>query len=192
MKLLLDTPVDETFFLVLDLETTGLSPQDERVCEIAMIGYKDFKQIYSFATLINPGKHIPAKITEINRIDDNMVKDKPYFYEIIPNIIEVFQNAVLVGHNIQFDINFLTAEFDRAGFIFPKILFIDTLYMARNLGNFSDNKLGNVAKNLDISNQNWHRALSDVEMTYKIFEHFMVILKKEGVYTLKELFKKLR
>ncbi|PIS46651.1 MAG: hypothetical protein COT17_07495 [Elusimicrobia bacterium CG08_land_8_20_14_0_20_51_18] len=187
-----ETRIEDITFTFLDVETTGLSPERERICEVAIISFRDFKQVYSFSTLINPQKKIPPEITRINGINDEMVKDKPAFPAAVPKIMVALENSVVVGHNVNFDRDFLVSEFSRCGFQMPSLHFVDTLLIARKFGKFSNNRLGNIARQLEISNENWHRALSDVEMTSKIFEHFMVIFKKEGVNSLHDLLKKLK
>lgn len=191
MTVALDTKIEDVVFTFLDVETTGLYPETERISEIALVSYKDFKQIYSFSTLVNPEKPIPEDIVRINGITNEMVAKSPTFAEIVPKIIIAIKDSVIVGHNIQFDKSFLESEFKRCGLKLPDLYFVDTLVIARKFGNFKNNKLGNIARQLEISNESWHRALSDVEMTRKIFEYFMTIFKKDGVVYLGDLLKKI-
>ncbi|GAB4031291.1 MAG: hypothetical protein Fur0012_08320 [Elusimicrobiota bacterium] len=179
--------IDEALFTFLDVETTGLSPKRERVCEIAMSGFRNFKRVYFFSSLVNPQKNIPPEVVALNGITDEMVAKSPLFSDLIPAILANIQDSVLVGHNINFDVEFMNSEFERAGFKFPRLAVIDTWKMAKKFGKFSSNSLGNVARRLEISTENWHRAASDIEMTRKIFEHFTVMLRKDGVNTVKEL-----
>ncbi|MEW5950568.1 MAG: 3'-5' exonuclease [Elusimicrobiota bacterium] len=181
--------LDDALFTFLDVETTGLSSKKDRICEIAMSGYKNFNKVYFFSSLVNPQIPIPPDIVKLNGIDDNLVADKPVFSSLIPAIVSRIEDSVLVGHNINFDVAFLENEFQRAGFNFPKLLTVDTWKMAVKMGKFRSNKLGDIAKRLGISCENWHRAASDIEMTRQIFEHFTVILKKDGISTVKELIK---
>ncbi len=184
-----DIDIDEALFTFLDVETTGLSPKKERVCEVAMSGFRNFKRIYSFSSLINPQKKIPQNIIDLNGITNEMVANSPLFPSLIPLILANIENSVLVGHNVNFDIGFLSCEFERAGFKFPDLLSIDTWKMAKKLGKFSSNSLGNIARSLEIPTENWHRAGNDIEMTRKVFEYFIVMLRKDGVNTVKELIK---
>jgi len=97
----------------------------------------------------------------------------------------------MVAHNAEFDLSFMQMEFARAGLKMPELPVIDTLHIARRIGGFTNNRLGTIAKELDISAENWHRALSDVEMTRKIFEHFMQLFKKDGVVTVADVLKRI-
>jgi len=188
----LDAKIEDIVFSFIDVETTGLNPDVDRICEIALVSYKDFKQIYSFSTLINPQKYIPFEATKVNKITNEMVKNSPTFSQVAAKIIVALNDSVIVGHNVNFDKGFIEKEFLRCGLKLPNLYFIDTLEIARKFGNFQNNKLGNIARQLEISHENWHRALSDVEMTSKIFEHFMIIFKKDGVITIRDLLKKIK
>ncbi len=183
--------IEDALFTFIDLETTGLSSKKDRICEIAMSGFRNFKKVYFFSSLVNPQTPIPPDVVKLNGIDDKMVADKPLFHTLIPAIISRLEGSILVGHNVNFDIAFLEKEFERAGFKFPSFPCVDTWRMAVKLGQFRSNRLGEVAKRLGISCENWHRASSDIEMTRKIFEHFTVMLRKDGVSTVRELIKAL-
>lgn len=183
--------IEDALFTFIDLETTGLSSKKDRICEIAMSGFKNFKKIYSFSSLVNPQTSIPLEVVKLNGIDDKMVADKPLFHTLIPKIISTLEGSILVGHNVNFDISFLESEFERAGLKFPSFPTLDTWRMAVKFGQFRSNKLKEVAKRLGISCENWHRAESDIEMTRKIFEHFTMTLRKDGVSTVRDLIRAL-
>ncbi|MBI4655355.1 MAG: 3'-5' exonuclease [Elusimicrobia bacterium] len=189
-NLVLHKSIDDTVFTFIDVETTGLSPADSRVCEIAMARFKGDSRIGNFVSLINPEIGIPLEVSKIHGITDDMVKTSPTFEQASSRIIGFIENSVLVAHNAEFDLGFLKMEFERIGLRLPEAVVIDTLIMARRLGRFYNNKLGTIAKELDISSQGWHRALNDVEMTRKIFEHFILILRKDGAVTLGDVLKK--
>jgi len=179
--------LDEAVFTFLDVETTGLSPRTSRICEVALIGFQGDCRVSHFSSLVNPGLPIPPETTRIHGITDEMVRNSPAFSALAPRLIALLEGAVIVAHNAEFDLSFVEMEFVRAGLKLPELPVIDTLHIARHIGGFSNNKLGTIAKELDISAENWHRALSDVEMTRKIFEHFMVILKKDGAATVADV-----
>jgi len=188
--LALHRSIDEAVFTFLDVETTGLSPRTSRVCEVALIAFQGNYRVGHFTSLVNPGLPIPPETSRIHGITDAMVKDSPAFPALAPRLLALLEGSVIVAHNAEFDLSFLRMEFERAGLKLPELPVIDTLYIARQLGGFSNNRLGTIAKELEISDENWHRALSDVEMTRKIFEHFMVIFKKDGAVTIADVLKK--
>ncbi len=189
--LLMRRSIDDSVFTFLDVETTGLSPRTSRICEVALIGFQGACRVSHFSSLVNPGLPIPPETTKIHGITDEMVRDSPAFPVLVPRLLALLEGTVIVAHNAEFDLSFIEMEFGRAGLKLPELPVIDTLHIARHIGGFSNNRLGTIAKELDISSENWHRALSDVEMTRKIFEHFMVIFKKEGALSVADVLKRI-
>ncbi len=192
MKEIIYKPLDEIVFSSIDVETTGLEPSSSRICEVACLKFQGGMIIENFATLINPEIPIPAKVAKIHHITDEMVNDKPKFSDVAVRLLSMLEKSVVVAHNAPFDISFLKMEFERIGFNLPKMIVIDTLEIARRFGNFSNNKLGTVAKHLSISTGDWHRALNDVVMAKEILEHFMMIFKKDGIVTLKDMISRIK
>ncbi|HNT98106.1 MAG TPA: 3'-5' exonuclease [Elusimicrobiales bacterium] len=186
----LNIPLDEAVFSFLDVETTGLSPRSARVCEVAAISFRGEERLGSLAELVNPGGPIPAACSAIHGITDEMVKDSPSFGEIAPRLLAMLENTVIVGHNADFDIRFLRAECERVGLKFPGLPVVDTLAIARKNWKFQSNRLGNIAAELNIPSEGWHRALADVETTRKVFAHFVNALKPAGAVTVGELWKR--
>lgn len=182
--------IEEAVFTFLDVETTGLSPRAARVCELAAINFRGAERLGTLAELINPGMPIPAEVSRIHGITDSMVKDSPSFGGVAPRFLAMLENSVIVAHNAEFDLGFLQAEFGRVGLRFPKLHVVDTLLLARKNWKFQSNRLGNIAAELNIPNGGWHRALSDVEMTRKIFEHFVSVFRSGGAVTVSDLLKK--
>ncbi len=184
--------IEDAVFTVIDVETTGLSPRTARVCEVAAISFRGAERVATLAELINPGCPIPVECTRVHGITDAMVEDSPAFGTVAPRLVDMFENSVLVAHNAEFDKGFLSMEFERTGLRFPEMPVVDTLSLARKNWKFKSNRLGNIAAELKISNENWHRALSDVEMTRKILEHFISVLKTAGAVTVADLILKAR
>ena len=118
-----------------------------------------------------------------------MVKDSPAFGAAAPRLLAMLENSVLVAHNAEFDMAFLRMELERIGLRLPAVPVLDTLAIARKEWKFKSNRLGNIAAELGIPNENWHRALSDVEMTRKIFERFIEAFKRAGAVTLNDILK---
>jgi len=188
---MLDQTIDEAVFNFIDVETTGLSPESARVCEVALIGFKGAARVNQFSSLINPCGPIPPTASKINGITDDMVRRSPAFGGVAPKLLGLLEGSVIVAHNAPFDMGFLKMEFSRLGLKFPEQLpVIDTLEIARGHWKFANNRLGTIARELNLSSENWHRALSDVEMTRKIFEHFVSAFKNSGAATVGDLVKK--
>ena len=182
--------IEEAVFTFVDVETTGLSPRAARVCEVAAISFRGVDRGGMLAELVNPGMPIPAEVSKIHGITDAMVKDSPSFGGVAPRLLAMLENSVVVAHNAEFDLGFLKAECDRVGLRFPKLHVVDTLLIARKGWKFQSNRLGKIAEELNISNGGWHRALADVEMTRKIFDHFITAFKSAGARTVADLLQK--
>jgi len=182
--------IEEAVFTFVDVETTGLSPRAARVCEVAAISFRGADRVGTLAELVNPGLPIPAEVSKIHGITDAMVKDSPSFGGVAPRLLAMLENSVVVAHNAEFDLGFLKAECDRVGLRFPKLHVVDTLLIARKGWKFQSNRLGKIAEELNISNGGWHRALADVEMTRKIFDHFITAFKSAGARTVADLLQK--
>ena len=120
-------------FAVIDVETTGLFPGGhDRVVEVAALRLgSDGTQTQEFATLVNPGRDVGP--THIHRIRARDVKDAPHFQDVAGDILDVIAGGVLVGHNIAFDLRFLSAEFARLGISFPDSARLCTLALSRKV-----------------------------------------------------------
>ena len=94
-------------FVVIDTETTGLSPSRDALVEVAAVRFEGWKPVEKFTTLINPGKKISPSASAINGITDAMVADAPSFDQIIDSLDSFVGKSNLVGHNISFDLKFL-------------------------------------------------------------------------------------
>ncbi|MGC8866743.1 MAG: 3'-5' exonuclease [Elusimicrobiales bacterium] len=186
------TLIDNARFIIVDVETTGLDPNKDRICEIAyieMIGIKN--DVKSFSTLVNPAIDIPSNITEICGISNDDVKNAPFFKDIAAKIIGDFYNSILVGHNILFDFSFIDSEIKRLGLKFPCVKLVDTVTLSKRFQPFThtpNHKLKNIARSINLISDNWHRAANDVEITKQIFTYFMTkLIKDYGIKTVDEL-----
>ncbi|MBR5272611.1 MAG: PolC-type DNA polymerase III [Clostridia bacterium] len=150
-------------YVVFDLETTGIGALNERITEIGAVKVVDGKIVDKFATFVNPGKPIPERITEITGITDEMVADAPDESVAIPKFIEFCADSVLVAHNANFDMSFISASCNRLGIDF-RPAFIDTLVLARSIYTSIKNyKLGTIAKHLQLPEYTSHRAYDDAQ-----------------------------
>lgn len=180
--------LNEIRFACLDTETTGLSPETGgKICEIAVSVSQGGRVVDEFSTLLNPGMPMSPEVIAIHGITNEMVKDAPFFADVLPRLLGLLDNCVIVAHNADFDVSFLRAEFAACGMRFPPYPVVDTLKLARKSGKFARNRLGLIAEELGISCQGWHRAMADTKMAEQIFYYFLTILSKEGVTTLEQL-----
>jgi len=165
---LTDTPL--TF---LDVETTGTSPKyGDRIIEIAMLQVCGSEVVGHVDALIDPRCPLKTGAMRVNGITPEMVAGQPTFAEVLPQVQGLLEGAVVVGHNVRFDLNFLRAEYGIAGVPFPSVVALDTLPIARRRYDFPSNSLVQIAECLSIRGDQFHRAMSDVLVTYEVFDHF--------------------
>ncbi|MFO7790167.1 MAG: exonuclease domain-containing protein, partial [Bacteroidales bacterium] len=152
-----------------DVETTGGSPRRDKITDIAVYVFDGEKITDSFESLVNPECRIPERITALTGISNLMVEDAPCFYEIAKKIIEITDQRIVVGHNVNFDYNFIRYEYKRLGYNFKRDT-IDTVKLSRKmLPELTSHNLSNVCKHLKIRIKNRHRAAGDALATVELF-----------------------
>ncbi len=179
--------LEETDFVVFDLETTGAKAPPERVTEVGAFRVSNGKIVARFETLINPEKSIPIFISQLTGISDSMVRNAPKFEEVASDFLEFIGDSVLVAHNAKFDIGFLNYEigriFDGYKLVNPNLC---TVQLSRKLlPNLQNHRLHTVADYFSVTIENRHRAGDDAFATAKIFIEFLQDLKRLGVRDLK-------
>ena len=100
----------EIKYAIIDVETTGMGIQGNRITEIAILVHDGQKVIQEYESLVNPERSIPHTITRLTGINDYMVADAPKFYEIAKEIIEITSDCIFVAHNVNFDIVYSKPE----------------------------------------------------------------------------------
>ncbi len=177
----------EDDFVVFDIETTGFSPVNNRIIEIGAVKVSGGRVTERFSTFVNPQVPIPFEIEKLTGIRDEMVMDAPLIEEVLPEFLAFCAGCVMVAHNANFDMSFITENSRRQGFP-TDYTYVDTVGIARILlPNQSKHTLDAVAKSLNISLENHHRAVDDAECTAWIFVKFVKMLAEQGVTDLKEL-----
>ncbi len=111
--------LNDVEFVVIDTETTGLRPGPDRVIEIGCVRVRSGEVVDSFQSLIQPGRRIPPFIAQFTGITQEMVNDAPTAREIMPEVMNFIDGAIVVGHNVGFDIGFLSYEAHLLGHTFP-------------------------------------------------------------------------
>jgi len=176
-------------FVIFDVETTGLSPvSGDRIVEIAALRMKNFLPIDKFHSLVNPERPISLGAYWVNGISEEMVADAPTAHRVLPRFLEFSEGACWVGHNVRFDLGFLTEELKRMDCQLEKITAIDTLKMARSLiPCLSSYSLASVASSLRVGYDQEHRAMADVEMTTSVFSRLLSMAEEKKIASLKLL-----
>lgn len=156
-------------FVALDVETSGLSPDDDKIIEIGMAKVLDGELIDKYSALINPKRVIPPKIVELTGITQDMIENQPAIEEIIEDILEFIGDYPILGHNINFDYGFLKKAAVNSGHNFEK-QGIDTLKLARRLLPEVEHKnLDYLCNYFGIDAGNSHRAYDDAVSAWKLF-----------------------
>lgn len=157
-------------FVVFDVETTGFSPEKEKIIEIGMFRIRDGNVVDTLHSLIYPEKPIPTRITNLTGISDADVETAPKFQDIAQKIADFIQDDMLVAHNGSFDAGFLEKEFSNCG-IKKNLLYFDTLQLARKAyPKLENHKLETLVAFLNLAESQSHRALDDAEQTWKLFQ----------------------
>jgi DNA polymerase-3 subunit epsilon len=180
----------EVTFVVLDLETTGGSPQDGGITEIGAVKVLGGELLGEFQTLVRPDSPIPPFITVLTGISNAMVFDAPRLAGALPPFLEFITGAVLVAHNAPYDIGFLRAACERTGHPWPKATVIDTVKLARYLvtkDEAPNRKLGTLATLFGSPTAPDHRALNDARATVHVLHTLLGRMGTLGVTTLGEL-----
>ncbi len=175
-------------FVVFDIETTGFSPVNNRIIEIGAVKVSGGKVADRFSTFVNPQVPIPFEIEKLTGIRDDMVTEAPLIEEILPQFLNFADGCVLVAHNAGFDMSFILENARRLGIPLAECTYVDTVGIARVLlPDQAKHTLDAVAKTLNISLENHHRAVDDAECTAWIFLKFIQMLKDKKIHTLAEL-----
>lgn len=159
-----DRSLEDSTYVVYDIETTGLSVTQNKIIEIAGVRIEQGKVTDRFATFINPHESIPYNITQLTNITSEMVQDAPELTDQLPKFVEFVGDSILVAHNARFDMGFIQANLKRLNMpILPNPV-LDTLEMARFLyPELKNHRLNTLAAKFKVSLENHHRAIDDAE-----------------------------
>ncbi len=184
-----DSHLSDGTFVVVDVETTGLSPAEDRITEIAMMKVKNGVLIDEFSTLINPLIAIPASITNLTGIDNVMVADAPTAREVAPTIADFLGKSIFVAHNAQFDWGFVSYTTMRERGIEINNPQLCTVKLSRIiLPQLPSKSLGPVATALNITIPERHRASGDAYATALVLVKFIsYVQRKHDIHLVSEL-----
>lgn len=173
------TPLSEVTFCVLDLETTGGSSGTDSITEIGAIKVRGGETSATFQTLVNPGRAIPPEITVLTGITHAMVCRAPRIETVLGTFVDFIADAVIVGHNVRFDMGFLQAALAREQRPPLGNVVVDTVPLARRLlrDEVPNCKLGTLADRLALQHRPSHRALDDAVATADLLH---VLLERAG------------
>jgi len=194
-KLFNRVSLEETNFSILDTETTGLHVEKgDQIISVASLRVSNLRigDEKVLNELVNPQMKIPEASIKIHNITDDQVQSKPTLIEINEKILKFIKKSILVGHNINFDINFLKENSKGSPLAnrMNVIKAIDTIYLTASLfPNLKNYDLNNICNKLDIKtdDQTRHSALGDCIITARLFIYLLNIAKHNGVKNILEL-----
>ena len=173
----------KTTLVALDIETTGLDPQTDRIIEIGAVRFSGSQIQDEFTALINPGSRIPPFITQLTGITDAMVRSAPTAEEVLPQLSDFVNDTPVIGHNVRFDLSFL----NKAGILTENPV-IDTYEMASVVlpaeGRYNLRALG---QSLAVPMKATHRALDDTKVTQAIYHLMYQLILEQPLSVLAEI-----
>ncbi|MBZ0202683.1 MAG: GIY-YIG nuclease family protein [Ignavibacteria bacterium] len=180
----INSSIHDAVFTVFDVETTGLSPDRNRMTEIGIVRIQGGEVLDEYESLMNPGQFIPPEITRLTGITNELVFDKPKFETLAPEILSFINGSVggvvLTGHNVKFDYGFLNASLVRSGYNKLSYPSICTARLARRLSKSLPSKsLDSLRRHFGIHSRRKHRAIDDARATATILSHFIEQLVNE-------------
>jgi DNA polymerase-3 subunit epsilon len=184
-----DPLLEESAFAVVDVETTGMrAALDDRITEIAVVLVHGERRELLFESLVNPGRPIPAMISGITGITDQMVRAAPRFEELSDRILDALSGRVFVGHNMRFDWGFVSAELFRARGLRLDGTRLCTVRLARRLVPQAEScALGALSELFAFENPARHRAAGDAIVTAHLLQRLMLLARDAGARTLPDL-----
>jgi DNA polymerase III epsilon subunit family exonuclease len=186
--------LDQITFVVVDLETTGGAPHlGAAITEIGAIKSRGGKILGEYQTFVDPGHPVPAYITELTGITDQMLFQSPRISALMPQFLEFLgseSETVLVAQNAPFDLSFLTHAAKEASFAWPAYPVLDTAIIARKVltrDEVPNCRLSTLANFFGTQTTPNHRALDDARATLDVFHGLLERLGSFDIYTLEEL-----
>ncbi|MGN0374237.1 MAG: exonuclease domain-containing protein, partial [Butyrivibrio sp.] len=191
LKKIIEDPKGQDFndtYVVFDLETTGLSPVNDRIIEIGAVKIQNKKITDRFSVFVNPQIPIPFHIEQLTSINDKMVENAEPVETVLPRFLEFCNDAVLIAHNAGFDVSFIKEKAKTILGIDFTCTVIDTVALSRallpQLGKFT---LDHVAKALNVPGFHHHRAVDDANACADIFLALTDKLEARDIYNLDEI-----
>ncbi len=184
---LLEQHIGSAPVAVVDLEMTGLDPQHDRVCEIAVVRAEGGRIVASYQTLVRPPVPMSKGAIKVTGLTNEQLESAPVFADVADQVRAVLDGAVMVAHNAPFDLAYLHREYEAMGSSLPPPVTVDTLEMSRRLFAFSKNNLVAVCQKFGIQAAPSHRALDDAHACHQVYRHMCELLDPHGTVTIGEL-----
>ena len=169
-------------YTVIDVETTGCDPNEDRIIQISCIAVRNGQISEQFDTYVNPEKEINPFITNLTGITNEMAAAAPTISEVMPSVLDFIGDDIVVGHNVNFDVNFI---YDAAMQTIGTGLtnnFIDTLRISKRLfPDWPDHRLSSLVTNFGLPADNFHNSLDDAIHTYCCYEYMKKLINENQI-----------
>jgi len=162
-------------YAIIDIETDG----GVKITEISIFIFDGEQVIDEFTTLINPTTYIPANITRLTGITNNMVKSAPKFEEVAKKVNEITEDCIFVAHNVNFDYGIIGKEFKSLGFSYKRKKLCTVRLSRKLLPNRRSYSLGKLCISEGITLTDRHRARGDAEATVTLFKKLLIKDKED-------------
>ncbi len=171
-------------YFIIDIETTGLDPNWNEIIELAAIKYENHIPVAEFSSLVKPDCLIDDFIQNLTGITNKMLEDEQSIDVVLPKFLSFIGDSAVIGHNVNFDINFIydsSIEFSERPF---QNDFLDTMRLSRRLfPQLENHKLKTLVKSFDVSNSVAHRALKDCQLTHSCLVHMLNHMNENNIET---------
>ncbi|CAN0590509.1 unnamed protein product, partial [Ectocarpus sp. 12 AP-2014] len=169
-------------YTIIDIETTGNGIKGNRITEISIFKYDGHEVVDEFTSLVNPECEIPAFITGLTGIDNDMVRNAPLLEDIIPQIIDITKDTIFVAHSVNFDYNVIKNEFKLLGYDFSRKKLCTVRLSRKLLPGYNSYSLGKLTSALGIPLTDRHRARGDAHATVLLLHKLLRTENAEIVF----------
>lgn len=156
-------------YTVIDIETTGLSPQNDDIIELSALKIRNNKVVEEFSSLLKSSKGVSSFISNLTGITEKMLINAPVIEDILPQFLNFIENDIILGHNVNFDMRFIKSKTQR---VLNKTIennIMDTMVLAKQNLSLPNYKLITIAQYYNIDTKNNHRGLKDCYITFEVY-----------------------
>ncbi len=167
-------------YVVLDIETTGFSADNDEIIELSALRVVDNKVVDEFSELVNPMRYVSPYITNLTGITPQMLQNAEKIPDVLKRFVEFVSDSMIMGHNVNFDIGFIDTKLQKYFNFGFNNDYIDTLKIARKmLPNLKSKKLGMIAQHFNFNTDGMHRGLKDCIVTNMCYQKFLQMHREE-------------
>ena len=178
-KSLLNLPKD---YCVVDLETTGLDSEYDEILELAAIRVRNNQVVDTYSQLVKPEEEIDEFIQRLTGITNEMIANAENIEITLPKFLAFVGDDILVGHNVNFDINFFYDNLMRLKNISFCSDYVDTMRISRHvLPEMKHHRLKDLVKKFGIFHEQEHRALSDCRATFEVINNLQKLISENDI-----------